>query len=80
MAFDRENLVALGGNAKSGVVPVSYSYYNESGDTVTATGYFNDIRVKAGDQIVSISADYTTRVQYYVSAVANNAATVIASS
>jgi hypothetical protein len=80
MAFNRENLVCLGGNSKAGVCPVSYTYWNETTDTVTATGYFADVALRVGDQINVINATYTTPKAYYVSAVASNKATVIASS
>lgn len=80
MAFTIEKLVPLGGNAKRNKQPMSYSFWNEDTDTVTGAGYFEKNDLVVGDQIVVISADYTTRVDYYVSAVASGAATVVASS
>jgi hypothetical protein len=78
MAFNKQNMASLGGNAKN--TPKSYSFYNKDDDTVTAAKYADWDRLRVGDQVVSISADYTTRVQYYVSAVATEQATLIASS
>lgn len=79
MAFDRERLTSLGGNAKSGIMPRTYSYWNKDGDTVTDAKYFNDIRCNVGDQIWVITADYANQVSHRVSAVSVGKATVVAS-
>jgi hypothetical protein len=77
MAFNSENLGVIGNNTKSGVVPVVYTYYNKDSDTVTASGYFVDLRLKIGDQIQVTSADYTTLGFYRISAIAAGAATAV---
>jgi hypothetical protein len=69
MAFTLENLGILGNATKSGVVPVVYSYWNEEDDDVTTAGYFEDLRLKVGDQIQVTSADYTTLGFYRISAI-----------
>jgi hypothetical protein len=69
MAFKLENLGILGNNTKSGVVPVIYSYWNADGDTVTAAGYFRDLRLKVGDQVQVYSANYTALGFYRISAI-----------
>ena len=73
MAFNTENLGVLGNNTKSGVVPVVYTYYNKDADTVTAAGYFVDLRLKVGDQIQVTSADYANLGFYRISAIADAA-------
>ncbi len=79
MAFDRENLSIVVNNIKAGVVPSQWVYYDESGDTVTAAGYINDIRVRVGDQVDVLAAAYTSTTLYRVSAVTDGAATLVAS-
>jgi hypothetical protein len=69
MAFNTENLGLLGNNAKSGIVPVVYTYYNKDSDTVTEAGYFQDLRFRVGDQIQVTSADYGTLGFYRIQAI-----------
>jgi len=76
--FDRENLSIVVNNVKSGVVPSQWLYYNDGDGTVTAAGFITDYRVLVGDQVDSLSDDYTTIVRYRVSAVTAGAATLIA--
>lgn len=81
MAFNRENLSIVANNAKSGVVPTLWLFWNESTDTVTSAGYFTDKRLNVGDQIDVLSANYTASVRYRVSAVsASGSATVVSAS
>ena len=78
MAYDIERLTLLSSNAKIGEIPANYSYYNSAGDTATATGYFANASLNVGDVIQELSADFTVLTFYRVSAVASNAATVLA--
>jgi len=80
MAFTRENLSIYTNNVKNGVVPATYSYYDEDGDTVTDAGFFDDIRLNVGDQIWVIAAAYTSQVLYNIASVSAGAATSQASS
>ena len=67
MAFVRKNLRAYGVQEGSGVVPTMYAYYNASDDTVTTPGFVPlDSGLKAGDQVLAISADYATQSRFYV--------------
>jgi hypothetical protein len=74
MAFDKQRVYSLGGNATKTVK--AYFFYNSGSDDVTATGYFDWDVLKAGDQIKVVSADYKSTVDYYVSAVSGGSATV----
>jgi hypothetical protein len=78
MAYDIENLISLGGNAKRGKKPSIYFYWDEDGDTLTSAGFFVNSALAVGDQICAISADYTAQVWYRVSAVSSGKATVVA--
>ncbi len=79
MAFSRKNLTPFGNNAKRGVVPCIYAFWNEGGDTVTAAGYMtSSFELQVGDQINVIDADYGNNTWYNVSAVSAGAATLVA--
>lgn len=75
MSFTRENLTVIGNSVKSGNVPSLFAYYNEDDDTVTASDFFDDRRLRVGDQIQVISADKATIRFYVVSAVTTLAGT-----
>lgn len=77
MAFDRENLTIMVNSLKNGIVPTKYLYYNELSDTVTATGFFDDVRIQVGDLIDVVAADYLSVASYSISAVASNAGTAV---
>ncbi|MCP3684178.1 MAG: hypothetical protein GY861_15965 [bacterium] len=78
MAYDISELAIITNKVNSDSVPNMYLYYNSAGDTVTATGYFDNASLAVGDIIQELSADYTVLTFYRVSAVASNAATVLA--
>jgi hypothetical protein len=68
MAFKKLNLYSLGGNAKSGVVPAFWSYWNQDNDTVTNANFVpKDTGLKHGDQIIVIASGYTARTNFRVS-------------
>lgn len=77
MAFNREKLTCYANNARTGVTPAYWKYDNTAGDTVTASGYFADNRLSVND-IVQVLNSSHQETDYYVSAVANGAATVTA--
>ncbi len=78
MAFNRKNLTPIGNNAKRGSIPCLYSFWNEDGDTVTASGYMtNCFELQVGDQILVIDDDYGNNAWYNVSAVSSGAATLV---
>lgn len=77
MAFKRENLTCYANNARTGVVPALWLYYNEGGDTVTAAGFIADNHMAAGDIVTVLTTDHK-KADYYVSAVANGKATLAA--
>ena len=78
MAFKLTNLRAIGNNETSGVQPSLFVYYNEAGDNVAGAGFFAaDCGVKAKDQIAVISADGTTKTDYYAT-VAGGVITLVA--
>ncbi len=78
MAFNRENLSVVTNSLKAGVVPTLYFYYNESDDSVTSSGYFNDARLAVKDVIMSLKSDSTVLTFYRVDSVSENAGTVLA--
>lgn len=80
MAFNRENLTIIANNAKAGVVPSLWLYWNEASDTVTTSGFFTDKRLNVGDQIEVLVAAFTSSIRYRVSAITDGAATVTATS
>jgi hypothetical protein len=77
MAFNREKLACYANNARTGVTPAYWKYDNTAGDTVTASGYFEDNRLSTNDIIEVLGANHA-ETRYYVSAVANGKATVTA--
>jgi hypothetical protein len=77
MAFNREKLACYANNARTGVTPAYWKYDNTAGDTVTASGYFEDNRLSVNDIIEVLGANHA-ETRYYVSAVANGKATVTA--
>ena len=77
MAFSREKLACYANNARTGVTPAYWKYDNTAGDTVTASGYFEDNRLAVND-IVEVLTSAHAEVRYYVSAVAGGKATVTA--
>ena len=60
MAYSKDNLSIIGGQALKGYAPQVLTYANKSGDDVTASGYFNSAAqiVSAGDVIKVVA--YTT--------------------
>ena len=76
MAFSRDRLTCYANNARTGVVPALYFYYNAEGDTVTEAGYMKDNRLAVNDLVTVMGADHSV-LDYYVSAVANGAATLV---
>jgi hypothetical protein len=81
MSFNRENLTIVTNSLKNGVVPSLFAYYNEDNDTITGADFFDDRRLRLGDQLMVWSADKSTLKFYVVSAVTIKAgtATVVAS-
>lgn len=77
MAFNREKLACYANNARTGVTPAYWKYDNTAGDTVTASGYFEDNRLSVND-IIEVLGSNHAETRYYVSAVANGKATVTA--
>lgn len=77
MAFSRERLTCYANNARTGVVPALWLYYNEDRDTVTSDGYFKDNRMAKNDIVKVVGTDHKI-ADYYVSAVTAGAATLTA--
>lgn len=66
MSFKLINLTPLA-QGKNGVVPCSYTYWNEDNDTLTTADFFpKDCGLRAGDQLTIISNDYTTIKTGYI--------------
>jgi hypothetical protein len=82
MSFNRENLTIVTNSLKNGIVPSLFAYYNEDNDTITGADFFDDRRLRLGDQLMVFSADKSKVTFYRVSAVTIKAgtATVLASS
>lgn len=75
MAFSRERLTCYANNARTGVVPALWLYYNKDSDTVTSDGYFKDNRMAKNDIVKVVGIDHKI-ADYYVSAVTAGAATL----
>jgi phage gp37-like protein len=68
MAFKEQNLSCVSNNAKIGVVPAVWVYWNEATDTVTTAGYIpGNYGVKAKDQVLVIAANGQSNAWYYAS-------------
>lgn len=79
MAFSIENLSCIANNAKSGVIPAVWEYFNKSSDTVTTAGYFPvKCGIKAGDKILVISSTASDAPVWHYAAVSSNVITVSA--
>lgn len=78
MAFSREKLTCYANNARTGVTPALWLYDNTDGDTVTDAGFIKDQRIAKNDYVTVVNASDHKRIEYYVSAVANGAATLVA--
>jgi hypothetical protein len=67
MSFDKVNLTIVTNSLKAGVVPSIWAYYNEDGDSIIASEYFEEVRLTVGDLIMvydggSVTAPKTYRV------------------
>lgn len=78
MAFSREKLTCYANNARTGVTPALWLYDNTAGDTVTSAGFIKDQRIAVNDYVTVVSTSDHKRTEYYVSAVTNGAATLVA--
>lgn len=65
MAFKEQNLSCISNNAKIGVVPALWMFWNEANDTVTTAGYIPaNYGMKAKDQVVVVDNDGGNAVWY----------------
>lgn len=78
MAFSRDKLSCYANNARTGVTPALWLYDNTAGDTVTEAGFIKDQRIAKNDYVTVVNTSDHTRAEYYVSAVTNGAATLVA--
>lgn len=78
MAFSREKLSCYANNARTGVTPALWLYDNTAGDTVTSAEFIKDQRIAKNDYVTVVSTSNHKRTEYYVSAVTNGAATLVA--
>lgn len=78
MAFSREKLTCYANNARTGVTPALWLYDNTAGDTVTSAGFIKDQRIAKNDYVTVVSTSDHKRTEYYVAAVTNGAATLVA--
>jgi len=68
MAFKKTNLSICNNSIKSGAVPSLWIYYNEDGDAVTTTGFFEEARMTVGDKVMVMYGAELGGVMYRVSA------------
>lgn len=78
MAYNRENLTCYANNARTGVQPALWLYDNSAGDTVTEAGFIKDNRIAKNDYVTVVNTSDHKKTEYYVSAVTNGAATLVA--
>lgn len=72
--YNRNNLHAITNSGNNG--GNFYFYFNAGNDTVTTSGYFNDVRITVGDLIVCYNGSMVS--SYKVTAKVGNAKTVTA--
>lgn len=78
MAFKEQNLSCISNNAKIGVVPALWMYWNEASDTVTTAGYIPaNYGMKAKDQVIVVDNDGGNAV-WYNATVAGGKITLVA--
>ena len=78
MAFKEQNLSCISNNAKIGVVPALWMYWNEGGDTVTTAGYIPaNYGMKSKDQVIVVDNDGGNSV-WYNATVSNGVITLVA--
>ena len=81
MAFNLANLSCIANNAKSGVIPALWEYYNSNSDTITTAGYFPpNCGIKAKDKVLVISATASDTPMWYYASVTSGVITVSACS
>lgn len=76
MSFKLNNLTPYANNAKKGVIPALWLYYNEDADTLTTAGFFDkDCGVANNDRILVLS---TTAIapDWYKASVSNGVITL----
>lgn len=79
MSFKIDNLTCIANNAKSGVIPAIWEYYNSNSDTVTTAGYFPlKCGIKAGDKILVVSTTASDAPVWHYAAVSSGVITVTA--
>lgn len=79
MAFSLENLTCIANNAKSGVIPAVWEYYNKASDTVTSAGFFPaSCGVKAGDKVLVITSTASDEPQWHYASVSSGVITLAA--
>lgn len=78
MAFSREKLTCYANNARTGVTPALWLYDNTANDTVTSAEFIKDQRIAVNDYVTVVSTSDHKKTEYYVSAVTNGAATLVA--
>lgn len=78
MAFSREKLSCYANNARTGVTPALWLYDNTAGDNVIDAEFIKDQRIAKNDYVTVVSISDHKRTEYYVSAVTNGAATLVA--
>ena len=71
MSYKSENLRPITANGKKNL----YFYFNDDASTVTASGFFNDVRLNIGD--VVIVYDGTNLTDYKISSASGNSKTGI---
>ena len=81
MAFNIQNLTAFSNNAKTGVVPALWQYYNGDGDTITTEDYIPLWSgVRASDRIVVLTTTLTDAPKWYYATISSNKITLHACS
>ncbi len=78
MAFKKLNMQNLTGGAKNNKVPSKWSYWNEDGDNVYASSFFDWDVLTAGDQVEVVNAGKTLVEDAYISAVSGGKGTLSA--
>lgn len=79
MAFELVNLSCITNNAKSGVVPSIWEFYNKNGDTVTTAGYIPfETGIKNNDRVLVLASTASVQPAWYYATVSSGVVTLTA--
>lgn len=77
--FKLVNISCVANNAKSGVIPSIWEYYNSDGDTITTAGYIPyGVGVKNNDRVLVLGSTASVAPAWYYASVSSGVVTLAA--